>query len=255
MDLIDTHCHIYLEEFQEDIDQVIVRSKAEGISKLYLPNIDSQTIFQMKNVAGKYPEYCFPMMGLHPCSVKDNFEIELRIIRDKLDEGGYNGIGEIGTDLYWDQKYWDQQKQAFKIQIEWAKNENLPIIIHCRESLDLTLDIVEENKTSDLNGVFHCFSGTIDQAKRIEELGFYMGIGGVSTFKNGGLDKVLPFINLNNIVLETDSPYLAPAPFRGKRNEPSYIKLIANRISEIYGIPVEEVAQRTTFNAQNLFGG
>jgi len=254
MRYIDTHAHIYLDEFRDDLDEVINRAREAGLSQILMPNIDSGTINVMMNVAGRYPEFCYPMMGLHPCSVKENYTQELGCIEKALSEGKYWAIGEIGTDLYWEKKYWEQQKEVFKKQMEWARDLRLPVVIHCRESLDLTLEIVESIKDENLRGVFHCFSGTIEQARRVEDLGFYMGIGGVVTFKNGGLDKVLPEINLHHVILETDSPYLAPVPHRGKRNEPSYIPVIASRIAEICNISIEEVERSTTLNAIKLFG-
>jgi len=254
MSYIDTHAHIYLDEFNDDLGATIQRAGDAGLSKVLMPNIDSDTIAAIKRVANQYVDFCYPMMGLHPCSVDDKFDGELKLIEEELRTGGYLAVGEIGTDLYWEKKYWDQQKEVFLTQIEWAKELKLPVVIHCRDSLDATIEMVRRAEDENLRGVFHCFSGTVEQAKQIEELGFCMGIGGVSTFKNGGLDKVLPSINLNHIVLETDSPYLAPVPNRGKRNEPSYIPIIAKRIAEIYDISLEEVERATTLNAKNLFG-
>jgi TatD DNase family protein len=251
---IDSHAHIYLEEFDSDIDAVIRRSQAVGVNKVYMPNIDPGTVARMNSLAAGYPEFCYPMMGLHPCSVDENFENNLTLIESNLRSKKYFGVGEIGTDLYWEKKFREQQKIAFQFQLKLAKEMKLPAIIHCRESLEETIGMVEQMKDENLNGVFHCFTGSIEQANRISALGFYLGIGGVITFKNGGLDRIIPNIDLSGIILETDSPYLAPVPYRGKRNEPSFISLIAERISNICGISIEEVSRVTTKNSQALFG-
>ena len=250
--LIDTHAHIYLADFQQDILDVLDRATEQGVQKIYLPNIDHTSIDSMMELEGKH-ELCISMMGLHPCSVNKSFEKELYLVEEWLSKRKFAAVGEIGTDLYWDKSYWPQQQEAFRIQLQWAKNNKIPAVIHCRESIDETIDLVAGQKDETLTGVFHCFTGNEDQAKRIIELGFYLGIGGVSTFKNGGLDKVLPGIGLEHIVMETDSPYLAPVPHRGKRNEPAYLKLIAKRIAEIKGCAVEEVQEVTTKNAHRLF--
>jgi TatD DNase family protein len=200
-----------------------------------------------------YPNQCFAMMGVHPCSIKADFEAELKIAEEWLGKRNFVAIGEIGTDLYWDKTLIDQQKEAFDIQCGWARQYGLPIVIHCRESMDLTIELVEAIADSKLTGVFHCFTGDADQARRIIELGFFLGIGGVSTFKNGGLDAVLPAIGAERLVLETDSPYLAPVPHRGKRNEPTYIPLIAQRVAELTGLTLEDIAETTTRNANQLF--
>ncbi|MDH5367170.1 MAG: TatD family hydrolase [Cyclobacteriaceae bacterium] len=253
MKLIDTHAHIYLEEFKEDINEVIDRSKEGGIEKIYLPNIDHASIDKMMELEHKFPEYCEVMMGLHPCSVKQDFEKELYLVEDWLNKRKFIGIGEIGTDLYWDKTYWKQQQEAFKIQLDFAKQYKIPAIIHCRDSIDETIKIVTERKTEDLTGIFHCFTGTVEQAQQIFDLGFYIGVGGVSTFKNGGMDKTLPEMDINKIVLETDSPYLAPVPYRGKRNEPSYVKLVAQRVADIMKLDITEVSNITTINALKIF--
>lgn len=250
---IDTHAHLYLKQFDEDIDAVIQRALDAKVQKIFLPNIDSSTTKLMFGLCDKYPEICFPMMGLHPCSVKENFEEELEHILEVKKNTKIFGVGEIGIDLYWDKSFEAQQIVAFKRQIEWAKEWKLPIVIHSRESLHLTIEIVEEMHDENLTGVFHCFTGDLEQAKRIEAMGFYMGVGGVSTFKNGGMDKTLPEIPLEFLILETDAPYLAPTPFRGKRNESSYIPNIANRVAELKSIGLEKVEEVSSVNAQSLF--
>lgn len=253
MKLIDTHAHIYLEEFKEDINEVIDRSKEGGVEKIYLPNIDHASIDDMMELEHKFPDYCEVMMGLHPCSVKKDFEKELYLVEDWLNKRKFIGVGEIGTDLYWDKTYWKEQQEAFRIQLDFAKKYKIPAIIHCRDSIDETIEIVEERKTEELTGIFHCFTGTVKQAQQIVDLGFYIGVGGVSTFKNGGMDKKLPDMDINKIVLETDSPYLAPVPYRGKRNEPSYVKLVAQRVADIMKLDIAEVANKTTINALKIF--
>ena len=253
MRLIDTHTHIYLDQFDDDREEMIQRALDSGVEQFFLPNIDSTSITRMLETEGSHPGRCFAMMGLHPCSVKENFEEELAIVRDWLDDRPFCAIGEIGIDLYWDKTFLEQQKEAFLLQTEWAKELGIPIVIHSREATDILIELVEQVKDERLHGVFHCFSGTEGQARRIIELGFFLGIGGVVTFKNAGLDKVMEKISLDHVVLETDSPYLAPAPFRGKRNESAYIKLIANKISQVKQISKEEVARITTQNAIDLF--
>jgi len=251
--MIETHAHIYSEEFKPDIGEVINRSKEVGIEAIYMPNIDHSSIDVMLELEQKYPDYCIPMMGLHPCSVKKDFEKELYIVEEWLGNRSFVAVGEIGTDLHWDKSFKAEQIEAFKIQSDWAKKYDIPIIIHCRESLDMTISLVEEMKEEGFTGVFHCFNGNVDQAKRIRELGFYIGLGGVSTFKNAGMDKVIPYIEMDNVVLETDSPYLAPAPNRGKRNEPSFLKLIAQKVADLRETSFENIKDITTKNAQKLF--
>ena len=251
--MIDTHAHIYLEQFKEDIDDVITRSKELGMERIYLPNIDHRSIDDMLSLEEKYPEFCLATMGLHPCSVKADFEKELYLVEDWLSKREFVAIGEMGTDLYWDKTFFDQQVEAFKVQAQWAKDYKLPIIIHCRESLHMTIDFVEDLKDDNLSGVFHCFNGSVEQANRIKELGFYIGLGGVSTFKNAGMDKVIPEISMDNVVLETDSPYLAPVPHRGKRNEPSYTHLVAQKIADYRETGLENIIAKTTENANRLF--
>lgn len=251
--MIETHAHIYAEQFKEDINAVIERAQTDGIARIYMPNIDHTSIDDMLELEAKHPSYCIATMGLHPCSVKKDFEKELYIVEEWLTKREFVAIGEMGTDLHWDKSFIDEQVEAFRIQAGWAKQYKKPIIIHCRESLDMTIDLVEELKDDDLTGVFHCFNGSIQQAERIKELGFHIGLGGVSTFKNAGMDKVIAGIDLSNVVLETDSPYLAPVPHRGKRNEPSYIKLIAQKVADYSQKPLDEINSITTENANKLF--
>jgi TatD DNase family protein len=252
--LIDTHAHIYLKEFIHDAGEIIHESKKAGVSKIYMPNIDSSSVERMLALEEKYPGYCHAMMGLHPCYVKENYKEELAKIKSRLSDRSYCAIGEIGIDLYWDKSFKKQQTEVFELQINWAKELNIPIVIHCRASVDLTIEIVKKHQDGNLNGIFHCFSGSIDQAEKIIDLNFLLGIGGVVTFKNGGLDKIIHKINLDNIVLETDSPYLAPVPYRGKRNKPVYLKEIALKTAELKSCTVEEVSEITTKNALNIFG-
>ncbi len=250
--MIDTHAHIYLDAFDKDFDAMLDRANQIGVEKIYMPNIDHTSIDRMLEIEARY-DTCYSMMGLHPCSVDAKFEKELYLVEDWLSKKQFAAVGEIGIDLYWDKTYWEQQKEAFKIQIAWAKSYRLPVVVHCRESIDETIEIISELKEDTLTGVFHCFTGNLKQAQKIIELGFYLGIGGVSTFKNGGLDHVLPHVSLNHLLLETDSPYLAPTPHRGKRNEPSYLNLIASKIAELAERPVKEVVTKTTENSNKLF--
>ncbi len=252
----DTHAHIYLKDFDKDRDEILSRTFENGVEKIFMPNIDSRSIDKMLDVAAHYPGQCLAMMGLHPCSVKKDFEKELAIVEDYLlkNHTQFVAIGEIGTDLYWDKSLFEQQKEAFLIQINWAKQYGLPIIIHCRESIRETIDFLKPLKDEKLRGIFHCFTGTLAEAAEAVELGFHLGIGGVATFKNSGLDTVLSGIDLEHLVLETDCPYLAPVPYRGKRNETSYIPLIAQKIATVRQIPLEEVAEATTRNSISIFG-
>jgi TatD DNase family protein len=218
-----------------------------------MPNVDHTSIDGMLEVEARFGDAVYPMMGVHPCSIKKDFQRELYLVEDWLSKRKFSAIGEIGTDLYWDKTFFEQQKEAFLVQVRWAKEYALPVVIHCRDSIDETIAMVEQEQDGTLRGVFHCFSGNADQAERITKLGFYMGIGGVVTFKNGGLDVVIPEIDLDKIILETDSPYLAPVPHRGKRNEPSYIPLVAQRVAELKRCHVEEIQEITTRNALKLF--
>ncbi len=251
MKLVETHAHIYLKEFASDLGEIIDKAKEAGVERIYMPNVDHTTIDDMLEVANKYSDYCIPMMGLHPCSVTKNFEKDLYEVEEYLKKGDFVAVGEIGTDLYWDKTFWPEQQEAFKIQADFAKQFNLPLVIHCRETIDETITLVKE--TNSTMGVFHCFMGTLKQANKIIAQGFNIGLGGVATFKNGGLAPVIEGVDLQAIVIETDSPYLAPVPHRGKRNEPSYIKLVAEKIAGLKGMAVEQVAEVTSQNAYKLF--
>lgn len=254
MQFIDTHAHLYLDKFEADIDQVISNAIESGVTKMYLPNIDSSTVSSMNNLAAKYPKNCYPMIGLHPSDVKENFEEELAIVKEEAEKGKYIAIGEIGIDLYWDKTFLKQQQDAFAFQIELAKTHGLPIAIHARDSFDEIFDVLDQHNDDSLTGVLHCFTGNLAQAQRIIDYGgFKLGIGGVATFKNGGLDKVIPHIDLAHFVLETDAPFLAPTPYRGKRNESQYIPIVADKIAQMKGIKIELVAEATTQNALELF--
>lgn len=251
--MIDSHAHIYLEEFNEVTEAVIQSAIEAGVTKILLPNIDSSTTEVMMNLVEKYPEMCYPMMGLHPCSVKINYERELRHVEKMLDEHDFIAVGEMGTDLYWDKTFWVEQQEVFNAQCEMALKYDLPIVIHCRETIDETIKLVRPWSEKGLIGVFHCFTGSVEQAESITKMGFYLGLGGVSTFKNGGMDKVIPSLDRSKILLETDSPYLAPVPHRGKRNEPAYIKLVAERVADLCEMSFDEVDSITTFNTERLF--
>jgi TatD DNase family protein len=251
--LIDTHSHLYLEEFDADRFEMMDRAWEAGVEEVYLPNIDSSTIAAMLAMEGAYPGRCFPMMGLHPGSVKANFREELKIVEHWLSERPFCAVGEIGIDLYWDKTFLEFQKEAFLTQVNWAKDLDLPIVIHSRESIDLIIQLLKGEKDERLRGIFHCFSGTHEQAQEIFRLGFHVGIGGVLTFKKSGLDETVKKIPLDRIVLETDSPYLSPVPYRGKRNESAYVKLIAGQLSVIKEVKLEEVARVTTVNAKKIF--
>ena len=253
MNIIDTHTHLYLKQFNKDVDLVINRSIKIGVKKFILPAIDSSHFDSMQNLKKKYPNDIFLMSGLHPTDVKENYKDELKFVVNTLKKNNYVAIGEIGIDLYWDKSYLKQQQEAFKFQIRLAIEHDLPIVIHCREAFDEIFQILDDENCNELSGVFHCFTGTLEQAQRAIDLGFFLGIGGVVTFKNGGIDKFLHKIDLKNIVLETDSPYLAPVPFRGKRNESSYIIYVLEKLSEIYGISKEKIAEITSKNAEKVF--
>lgn len=250
---IDSHAHIYSHDFDVDRMDMMHRSEEKEIGKIFMPNIDHTSIEAMMDVESKYPSKCFAMMGLHPCSVKKDFQKELYIVENWLAKRKFAAIGEMGTDLYWDKTLWNEQVEAFTIQVAWAKKYKLPIVVHCRESIDQTIELVEKIQDGNLTGVFHCFTGDVVQAEKLVKLGFYLGIGGVATFKKGGMENVIPHIPLDRIVLETDSPYLTPTPHRGKRNEPSYIPLIGSRVAEIRNISVDELKSATTQNALKLF--
>lgn len=253
MNLIDSHAHIYSEKFDADRAEAMERAEQEGVQRVYMPNIDHSSIDAMLEAEQKYSGRCIPMMGLHPTSVGQDFERELYLVEDWLSKRAFAAVGECGIDLYWDKTFLPQQQEALKVQVELAKKYNLPIVLHTRDSFEETYSIVSAAQDGSLKGIFHCFTGTVAEAKKVQELGFLMGIGGVATFKNGGMDAVLPHVSLENLVLETDCPYLAPTPHRGKRNEPVYLPLIAQRVAELVQKPVEEVAEKTTANALNLF--
>jgi len=255
MNFIDTHTHLFASEFNEDIDIVVQNAINNGVSKMLLPNIDSTTTNNMLQLCNKYPQNCFPMIGLHPCSVKkDNIEKEILHVEEMLTKNNFIAIGEIGLDLYWDKSTLSYQKVAFESQIKLAKKYQLPIVIHVRDSFNEAIEIVERLNNKNLSGVFHCFTGNIQEAERIINLeNFFLGIGGVVTFKNGGINNIINQISLDNIILETDSPYLTPTPFRGKRNESKFLVNIAQKMSEIYEIDINEIANKTSSNAKNLF--
>ncbi|MBX9852519.1 MAG: TatD family hydrolase [Cytophagaceae bacterium] len=253
MKIIDTHAHIYNDQFDGDRHDMIMRAFEGGVEKIFMPNVDHASIDGMLELEEKYPGKCIAMMGLHPCDVKKDFEKELYLVEDWLKKRKFSAVGEMGIDLYWDLTFKEQQVEAFKIQAELAKKYRLPIVIHSRNATRETIDLVRKLKDENLTGVFHCFSGTPEEAKEITELGFFLGIGGVVTFKNGGLDKVLPEVDIDYLVLETDSPYLAPVPYRGKRNEPGHLDLIAAKLAEIKQMDREEVAVKTSTNALKLF--
>lgn len=251
--LIDTHSHIYLQEFDFDKTQILQRAAGESIEKILLPAIDSSTHQRMLDLEKDSGTICVSMMGVHPCSVNENYKQELKIARSYIDSRGFIAVGEIGLDFYWDKTFTEQQYKVFNEQIRWGAELNLPIVIHSRNSIDECIEVISEHQNGNLNGVFHCFSGNEEHAKKVIDLGFYLGIGGVVTFKNSGLDKVVSSINLDNIVLETDAPYLSPVPFRGKRNEPSYLKYVVNKIAELKQLNRETVEEITTENAKKLF--
>ena len=253
MQIIDSHCHLYLMDFSADIENVVLRANNEGIKKFYLPAIDQSHIMDMIRLEERFPKQMIAMMGLHPCSVKENYKEELKTVENWLAKRSFAAIGEIGLDYYWDRTFDNEQLEAFYQQIEWALHYKLPIVIHSRNSLDECIEIVKEHHQSGLKGIFHCFSGNYEQAQAIIDLGFYMGIGGVVTYKNAGLAELLSQISMDYIVLETDAPYLTPVPFRGKRNESSYLRYIVQKIAEIKKISREEVARITTENAQKIF--
>jgi TatD DNase family protein len=252
--IIDSHAHLYSEQFDDDIDTVIQRALTNGVQKILLPNIDIDSIQPMLALCEQRPETCYPMMGLHPCSVSENFEADLQAIWAALNTKDIVAIGEIGIDLYWDKSTLDFQRRAFRLQVEWAKKLGLPIVIHARDSYDELFEELDELNDDSLSGVFHCFTGTVNQGKKIIDYGnFYLGIGGVVTFKRSGLDETLAQLPIDRVLVETDSPYLAPAPFRGKRNESAYVSLVVEKIADIFNISTDEVSQQTTENTKKLF--
>jgi TatD DNase family protein len=253
MKFIDTHTHLYVKEFKEDIDEVIQRAVDEGVEQFYLPAIDSSETSALLDLEKKYPGKIFAMAGLHPCSVKDDFKDELEKIEEQLSEREFAGIGETGLDFYWDTTFTKQQYESLHIHAHWAIQYKRPLVLHTRNAMQETIDVVKEYRGKGLYGVFHCFSGTEENAKEIIDTGFMLGIGGVLTFKNSGLAEVIKGIEIKHLVLETDSPYLAPVPFRGKRNESSYLKYIADKLAEVKNISAEEVGLQTSKNAEYLF--
>ena len=253
MRIIDTHTHLYLNQYKEDVDIVIERAVKKGVDRFIFPAIDSSHLEEMHDIKKRYPENIYLMSGLHPVSVKENYKEELEIVFKSLSAHKYVAVGEIGIDLYWDKTFLKEQQEAFEIQIRLAVSNDLPIVIHCREGFNEIFEILDAEKCPKLRGVFHCFTGTLEQAQRAIDLGFLLGVGGVVTFKNGGIDKFINQIDIQNIVLETDAPYLSPAPFRGKRNESSYITYVLNKLSGLYEISEIEIADITTKNAIKIF--
>ncbi len=253
MKLVDTHTHLYLKEFAADIDAVIQRAEAEGVCKFYLPAIDSTETAAMLELEKKFPGKCMPMIGLHPCSVKENYKEELYKVERMLQERKFAAIGEAGLDFYWDTSFVKEQYESLHTQSGWALQYNLSLVLHTRNAMQETIDVIKSYSGKGLRGIFHCFSGTLQNAKDIIDQGFFLGIGGVITYKNSGLAEVIKEVDLENIVLETDAPYLTPVPFRGKRNESSYLKYIVQKIAEIKNISIEEVANQTTKNAEKIF--
>lgn len=252
--MIDTHCHLYSSEFENDLDIVMERAISEGITKFYMPAIDSEYTERMDVLEHKYPNHCFAMAGLHPCSVKENYEEELDKIKGLLQNRKFCGIGETGLDFYWDKTFVTQQYIALEQQVELALQYDLPLILHTRNATQETIDVIKKYAGTTLTGIFHCFGGTLQEAEQIINLNFYLGIGGVITYKNAGLAEVLKDVEMQHIVLETDAPYLSPVPMRGKRNESSYLKYIAEKMALVKNISVEEVKNITTINAQKIFG-
>jgi len=250
---IDTHTHIYVKQFDDDRAEMIERAIGAGVETFFLPNIDVQSVKRMLKLEQDYPKRCHAMMGLHPCSVGADYEAQLAIIKEHFDKRKYVAVGEIGIDLYWEKKYFDQQVNAFKEQINWAIEADIPIVIHCRDATQEVLQVLKECKHKKLRGIFHCFGGTVKEAQAIIEQGFLLGIGGVLTFKKAGLDNTLLEIGLEHLVLETDSPYLAPVPFRGKRNESAYLRIVAEKLADIKAVTVEEVGRITSQNALKVF--
>ena len=253
MILVDTHCHLYSEEFDDEIDAIIDRAKNLGVTKFYLPAIDSTSLQAMLALEARYPNTCFAMMGLHPCYVKENYKIELQIVADQLAKRPFVAVGEIGLDFYWDKTFAVQQYEAFELQMQWALDKKLPIVIHTRNAMQETINMVAPFAAKGLTGIFHCFSGSYESAKQITDFNFMLGIGGVITYKNAGLSEALKDIPNEFLVLETDAPYLTPVPFRGKRNESSYLQYIIEKLADTKQISLEEMASITTANAERVF--
>lgn len=253
IELTDSHTHLYLDTFNDDLNEVIERALAKGVTKMLLPNIDSTSINQLLAVCEKYSENCFPMMGLHPTSVRKDYNLELEAVYNQLKQNSYIAIGEIGLDLYWDKTFLKEQQFVFRRQLQWAKKYDLPVVIHSREAFDEIFKIMDEEISPELKGVFHSFSGNYKQVEKILSYNFYLGINGIVTFKNSGLDEVVKKIPLESLLIETDAPYLAPVPFRGIRNESAYIKKVAEKIASIKQTDLSVIAAITTKNALNLF--
>jgi TatD DNase family protein len=251
--LIDTHSHLYEESFLPDWNEVVARCIQADVRKVLLPNVDTSTLMTLESTVNKNPDLFIPMMGLHPCSVKENYQEELASIKQKLFSGKYIAVGEIGMDLYWDKTFVAQQEEAFITQIKWANELQLPVSIHSRECTSLLIEILDKKITCDQKGVFHCFAGTIEEAQKLIKMGYYLGIGGVVTFKNSQLSTVLKEVGTDRLVLETDSPYLAPTPHRGKRNESSYTHLVALKLADIFGLTLPQIAEITSSNANKVF--
>ncbi len=252
--LTDTHTHLYYETDAAKRAALMLRCAENHVDRLFLPNVDVESVAKVFELTAAYPANCYPMLGLHPCSVKEDWEDELATIVNAVGDHKIYAIGEIGIDLYWDKTTLGEQVTAFKKQIAWAKELKLPIVIHCRDAFDEVFEVLEQEKDDDLRGIFHCFTGTLEQAEKVIALGFYLGIGGVLTYKNAGLDKILFQIDLRHIVLETDSPYLTPVPYRGKPNESSYLIYVAQKVAELHQISIEQVAEITTQNSKLVFG-
>jgi len=252
--LTDTHTHLYYQTDESKRAELIARCKTNHVERLFLPNVDADSVAKVFELTEAFPAMCYPMLGLHPCSVKEGWEAELGVIKQALHQHKIYAVGEIGIDLYWDKTTLAEQIRAFKTQIAWAKELKLPIVIHCREAFDEVFEVLQQEQDENLRGIFHCFTGTVEQAQKVIELGFYLGIGGVVTYKNSGLDKVVAQIDLNHIVLETDSPYLTPVPYRGKPNESSYLLFVAEKVAELLQVSLETVAAITTENSKLIFG-
>lgn len=252
--ITDTHTHLYSEQFDQDQKEMMQRAKDAGVSRFFIPAIDSSYTERMLQLEANFSDKVFLMMGLHPCSVNENYQEELAHVKEWIDKRNFYAIGEIGIDLYWDKTFLKQQQEAFRTQINWAKEKKLPIVIHCREAFDEIFEVLETEKDDDLFGIFHCFTGTLEQAKQAISYNMKLGIGGVATFKNGKIDKFLNQIDIKHIVLETDAPYLAPTPYRGKRNESSYITNVVDKLVDIYGLSYQEICDITTQNSKDVFG-
>ena len=252
--ITDTHTHLYSSQFKEDQAEMMQRAKDAGVTRFFIPAIDSTYTEKMLLLEKDYPNDVFLMMGLHPTSVKENYLEELALVKDWIDKKDFYAIGEIGMDLYWDTTFLTQQQDAFRTQIQWAKERKMPINIHCRNAFDEVFEVLESEKNDDLRGIFHCFTGTLEQAKQAISYNMKLGIGGVATFKNGKIDKFLNEIDIKHIVLETDAPYLAPTPYRGKRNESAYLTNVVDKLVDIYGLPFDEIAAITTQNSKDVFG-